>query len=366
MLRLALANMAFRKARSVISILAVAVGISLLLVLVGMTQGTLREVARRMQATGADLLVHPQDMNPVLDTLATLPVEAVGRVRAVKGVSAVCPVVVGGVTLHGKYQRIFGIDPEEFRGVGASLRLVEGRLWREANEIVIDERLAKGLGYKTGDCIERLRLRLTVVGICEAANGARILMPIQTLQEARYGSGKVSFLLVKCAPGESLANVSARIEAELGSLDLRTVLLSEYSKELDRSFHGLSEFIAAVSTVCLIISFLTILLTLYTTVVERTREIAILKAMGASRAYVMGNILAESVVLCLMGVAVGVGFTLIAKEVMSVAFPLLTIETTARWFVTAALLGLMGGLLGAVYPALRAVASDPVVALTYE
>ena len=70
------------------SILAVAVGISLLLVLVGMTQGTLREVARRMQATGADLLVHPQDMNPVLDTLATLPVQAVGRVRVVAWVQA--------------------------------------------------------------------------------------------------------------------------------------------------------------------------------------------------------------------------------------------------------------------------------------
>jgi len=366
MLRLAWANMMFRKTRSAISILAVAVGISLLLVLVGMTQGTLREVAQRMQGTGADLLVHPQDMNPVLETYASIPAQAVARLRAVKGVAAVCPVVVGGMMLHGKHQRIFGVDPEEFRSVGAGLRLVKGRLWQAANEILIDERLARGLGYKTGDTLERLDRRLTIVGICEAANGARVLMPIKTLQDARSENGKVSFLLVKCAPGESPANVSARIESDLSSLDLRTMLLSDYSRELNRSFQGLNEFIAAVSTVCLVISFLTILLTLYTTVVERTREIAILKAMGASRTYVMTNILAESVILCLIGVAVGVALTLMAKDVMGAVLPLLTVEITIGWLLTAALLGLLGGLLGAIYPALRAVASDPVAALTYE
>ena len=366
MLRLALANMMFRKARSAISILAVAVGISLLLVLVGMTQGTLREVAQRMQSTGADLLVHPQDMNPVLDTFASVPLQAVERVRGVKGVSAICPVVVWGLSLHGKYQRVFGIDPDEFRSVGATLRLIAGRLWQQPNEILIDERLAKGLGYRTSDTFERLGRRLTVVGICEAANGARILMPIKTLQDARSEHGKVSFLLVKCAPGDAPAAVAARIESELSSLDLRTVLLSEYSKELSKSFRGLNEFIAGVSTVCLVISFLTILLTLYTTVVERTREIAILKAMGASKTYVMGNILAESVILCLLGVAAGVGLTLVTKDVMAVVLPLLTVELTPRWLLAAALLGLFGGLLGAIYPALRAVASDPVIALTYE
>ncbi len=366
MFRLALANMGFRKTRSAISILAVAVGIALLLVLVGMTQGTLKEVARRMQSTGADLLVHPQDMNPVLDTFASIPVGAVERVSQVKGVSGVCPVVVWGVSLHGKYQRIFGIDPVKFQGVGASLRLVDGRLWTSANEIVLDERLAAGLGYKVGDVIERLGRRLTVVGVCEAANGARILMPIQTLQEARSEQGKVSFLLVKCLAGERLADVSRRIESSVGGLELRTILLSDYSRELRHSFRGLSEFIAGVSTVCLVISFLTILLTLYTTVVERTREIAILKAMGASKSYVIVNILAESVILCLIGVAVGVGLTYITRDVMRVVLPLLTVEISLPWLLAAALLGLLGGLLGAVYPALRAAGSDPVVALTYE
>jgi putative ABC transport system permease protein len=366
MLRLALANIAFRKMRSAISIVAVAVGIALLLVLVGMTQGTLREVAQRMQGTGADLLVHPQDMNPVLDTFASLPVAAVERIRGVKGVAAVCPVVVWGVSLHSKYQRIFGVDPEEFRGVGASLRLVQGRLWREPNEIIVDERLAQGLGYKIGDTIQRLGRRLTIVGICEAANGARILMPIKTLQEARSEEGKVSFVLVKCAKGEPEAAVAGRIESELSSLDLRTVFLREYSKELSRSFRGLHEFIAGVSTVCLIISFLTILLTLYTTVVERTREIAILKALGASRSYIMGNILGESVILCLLGVVAGVAMTWVTKGIMCVILPLLTVEITFGWLLVAGLLGTLGGLLGAVYPALRAAAYDPAVALSYE
>lgn len=366
MFRLAVANITFRKVRSAISILAVAVGIALLLVLVGMTQGTLREVARRMQGTGADLLVHPQDMNPVLDTFASLPVQAVERIRSIKGVSAVCPVVVWGVSLHGKYQRIFGIDPECFKEVGATLRIVEGRPWRAPNEILLDERLAKGLGYKVGDTIHRLGRALTVVGICEAANGARILMPIQTLQEARSEHGKVSFVLVKCHTGSRPADVAARIESELSSLDLRTILLAEYSRELNKSFRGLNEFIAGVSTVCLVISFLTILLTLYTTVVERTREIAILKALGASRFYVMGNILVESVILCLLGVALGVALTMAARDIIAYCLPLLTVEITWGWLVAAALLGLFGGIMGAIYPAVRAAKSDPAVALSYE
>ncbi len=129
---------------------------------------------------------------------------------------------------------------------------------------------------------------------------------------------------------------------------------------------ALNSFIAVMIAVAVSIGFLVIFLSMYTTITERTREIGILKSLGASKRYIMGVILRETTLVCLLGIAVGVVGTVFAKRAIIEFSPTISILLTMEWCIWAALLALGGGLLGGIYPALRAAHADPLDALAYE
>ena len=128
---------------------------------------------------------------------------------------------------------------------------------------------------------------------------------------------------------------------------------------------ALNIFIKVVVGVAASISMLVILLAMYTTVTERTRQIGILKALGMSKTAIAWVIEQEAILVSFLGVGVGVLLTYAARfAVMRVTS--LTIEIEARWILIALAVGLFGGTIGALYPALRAARQDAVDALSYE
>jgi len=109
-----------------------------------------------------------------------------------------------------------------------------------------------------------------------------------------------------------------------------------------------------------------ILLTVYTMVVERTREMGILKGIGASRLQIFGLVLAEAGLILAAGILAGFGLTLAGRALVLHLQPLWTIDIPAVRFLYAAILATLGTLLGALHPALRAAGQDPVESLRYE
>ena len=107
------------------------------------------------------------------------------------------------------------------------------------------------------------------------------------------------------------------------------------------------------------------LLALYTAVTERTREIGVLKSLGASRLLIVGLIQKEALLLSLLGVGVGYVLALAAGAVIT-SLTTLAIQFEFQWFIFAASVAVIGGGLGALYPALRAAQKDPVEALAHE
>jgi len=105
---------------------------------------------------------------------------------------------------------------------------------------------------------------------------------------------------------------------------------------------------------------------MYTAVLERTREIGILKSLGASQAYIVGLVLRETGLLAVVGIALGIAITFALKAGMDVKFPTLLFPVTLHWIVSATLIALGGALVGASYPALKAARKDPIEALAYE
>jgi putative ABC transport system permease protein len=126
-----------------------------------------------------------------------------------------------------------------------------------------------------------------------------------------------------------------------------------------------NQFLKVVVGLAIIVSLLVVLLAMYTTITERTREIGILKSLGASKAFIIREIEQEALLICALGVVVGFLFSFLLKVGIT-KFTSLQVELEPRWMLYAALIGLSSGLLGALYPALRAANQDPVDALSYE
>ena len=116
----------------------------------------------------------------------------------------------------------------------------------------------------------------------------------------------------------------------------------------------------------MVMSFVMILLAMYTAITERTREIGILKSLGASKTFILNLILSESLLLSVLGVVLGFLLTWISLKLISAEFPTLPIEISMGWRALAALTAVVGGILGSLYPAIKASQLDPVQALDYE
>ena len=143
--------------------------------------------------------------------------------------------------------------------------------------------------------------------------------------------------------------------------------MAEYlSLMTSSSLPGLTPFIRSFVGLGVAISFLVILLTMYTLVLERRREIGILKALGASRLEICWLIVAEALVLVVLGVAFGMLATYGTTALLHRTSPTLQIQIPAEWIARSILLAIAGALAGAAYPAVRAAGTDPVDALAYE
>src|SRR5205085_5800363 len=132
------------------------------------------------------------------------------------------------------------------------------------------------------------------------------------------------------------------------------------------SLPGLSTFINVVIGVAVIIGFIVIFQAMYTAVMERTREIGILKSLGAGKLYIINVILRETVLLTLIGIALGIGISFAARSGIHAKFPLLPVLITRGWIINAAVIAMIGSVLGAIYPAIKAARKDPIDALAYE
>jgi len=129
---------------------------------------------------------------------------------------------------------------------------------------------------------------------------------------------------------------------------------------------GFDTSLNVVTLIATLVGFLVIFLSMYTAVLERTREIGILKSMGASKTAIVSMVLRESILMAIVGVALGLGLTFAIHGYLFKKFPTLFFEITNEWIVRASIIAFLGAIIGASYPALMAARKDPIDALSYE
>ena len=231
-------------------------------------------------------------------------------------------------------------------------------------EMVIDSRLAKASNLKVGDNVYSAGHNFTVTGIVPAGAMVRVFIPLATAEHLFNGRlGRYTLLLVKLRNDARLGATLEKIRRNKG---LKAVSIDEYRGMLEDRFGIMYLFVDAVNTITLIVAFLFILVTLFTMVIQRRREIAILRSMGATTRFILREVLSESLILTIMGAALGIGLAPMAAAAIETFRPLLTVRITPRWMLIASLAAVAGGLLSAIYPAWRAMKVDVAETLSLE
>jgi putative ABC transport system permease protein len=362
---LVLSNIVHRPARTAVSILGTGVGVLLIVFTVGLAHGVLRERGRREANIGAEIMVRSSGAVGVgSNSPFMLPVSRAPEIVRIEGVRAATPI---GQLLDksdtGLGSRLIdGIEFDDYAKLtGITIR--EGKKLTGGDQAIVDPVWQQQRNATVGSKVQLFERPFEIVGIYEPPGGGRIKIPLSTMQDQEGSEGRASAILVAVNDPAQQDAVAARIRDKFP--DDQIIFTRDLPEIYATGVPALNVFIKVVVGVATAISVLVILLAMYTTVTERTRQIGILKALGMSKTGIAWVIEQEAILVSLLGVLVGVILTLVARlGVMRMTT--LVVDIEPRWIAISLLVGIVSGTVGALYPALRAARQDAVEALSYE
>lgn len=365
MIDLVLANLRVRPFRTLISVVGVALGVILVVLFTGLATGMTNDMAKRAANWKAEI-VFTRSGAMSLDSSNT-PVQTAyaDRLMQIEGVAATVP-VIRYVTANPKgrwgIQQIDGVDWQPFAEMN-DMQIIQGRAPAAPNEIVVDERQVEVDKITLGDPLELFGREYSVVGVFAPPSGSRIKMSLAAMQEALEAEGKSTYILVKVATGVDPAAVAARIDAELPGNKVQ--LTNDMIIDAQQRIPALGTFLNVLVGLGAFVSTIFVLLSMYTTITERRKEIGILKSLGASKAFIIRAIEGEAFMIGVLGVIGGLIAAVAAAFAIGAAFNL-KFEFSWGWILTAVSIALAGSLVGALYPAWRASTIDPVEVMANE
>lgn len=362
---LVLSNIAHRPARTLVSIMGTAVGVLLIVFTVGLAHGVLRERGRRESNIGAEIMVRASGSLGFGGTSPfMLPVSRAAEISQIEGVRAATAIgqVLDRSDAGFGSRLIDGIEFDEYAKLnGLSIR--EGSKFTGGDEAIIDPVWQEQRQASVGSTVQLFERPFKIVGVYEPPGGGRIKIPLATLQDQEGADGRASAILVAANDPAKQDEVAARIREKFP--DDQIIFTRDLPEIYASGVPALNVFIKVVVGVASAISMLVILLAMYTTVTERTRQIGILKALGMSKTGIAWVIEQEAIIVSLLGVTTGIVLTYVARlGVMRMTS--LVVDVEPRWVLIAFLVGIVGGSVGALYPAVRAARQDAVDALSYE
>ncbi len=366
--KLVLANLIHRPLRSLISAAAIAIEVVMIISVAAIFLGQIDGQKIRTNGIGADLIVAPANASFIQAVGgAPIPARNAEAIRKLPHVAVASPAIQSFTLSGGSPEILYGIDYDSYNAL-RPFEYLEGGPFQGPNDVVVDDVFAHtGKGYHVGDTVQILNHPFRISGVVKSGKGGRKMIPLETMGTMIGSEGKASQFLVKADNEENSNTIRQEILSTPGLQNYRIWTMHEWlSMMTPDNIPGFNISLNVVTLIATLVGFLVIFLSMYTAVLERTREIGILKSMGASKQAIVGMVLRESVLMSVVGISLGIALVYGIHGFLSHRFPTLFFEITQQWILRASIIAFLGAVLGASYPALMAASKDPIDALSYE
>jgi putative ABC transport system permease protein len=365
--KMVVANLVHRPTRSLITLSAIALEVTMILLVVALFYGLLNGSKESQLGVGADLMVTP----PGAATLAGLsgtpiPIKVGTILRRIPHVTTAVPVIWWFT--QKPLEVIYGIDVQSYDTLPPKFLYLSGGPFQGPYDVIVDDFFAGMYHKKVGDTIEILAHEFRICGIVPHGKGGRKFLPLATMQDlVASGEDRASVFYLKLDDPANIDQVEKAIQKVPGMEKYAVRSMAEYlSMMTPDNLPGFDLAIKIVIGVAVVVGFLVIFQSMYTAVMERTREIGILKSLGASRLYIVNVVLRETVLLAVVGIVAGIIISMVTRRVIMFEKPVLRLFWSNTWVLRATLIAITGALAGALYPAFKAAQRDPIDALAYE
>jgi putative ABC transport system permease protein len=350
--------------RTLLSVLLIGVPVTLILSLVGVSEGMSQDAQNRNRAIGADIVVRPSTASAAIN-YSGAPLSE-GYIRALEKQPHV-KMAIGSIANSIDWPlNMIGIDMDRFNTFSGGFKYIAGGPLREPFDMLMDRPYAEQQKKQVGDTKNLLNHDWRVVGIIEPGMLARVAVPKTTLQELTSAPNHVSVIWVKVDDPNRADEVAQQLAKEFPELRIETMAyyVSQFSPN---NIAQVRVFRYVVIGIGVVIGFAVVCLTMYMAVLQRTREIGILKSLGGSKSFILRIMLTEAAGLGVGGTIVGILLSYGARWAISTfvpaSFPMII---AYAWWPKAFAITMAGALLGALYPGLDAAGHDPIEALAYE
>jgi ABC-type antimicrobial peptide transport system permease subunit len=355
-----------RRTRTLLTALGVGMGIAAIIALFGIVQGFMLGFTSMIMGSQIDLMAIEADASDM--GYSTIDERVGARLSALPDVEAVSG--VGFAFASTEETPVFimmGYNPREF--AIRHYKIVEGQPLATNRQMILGRQTAEALGLRVGDRFRILESNFRIVGIYETGVSWEESGAVITMRDAQRLAGRphqVSMYGIKVREPDEIEAVRAYLDTHFPEIDVS--LSSEFGENIP-DIKRMAQVTDQLVFMAALLGALAMFNTMLMSVLERTREIGVLRALGWSRRQVVGMILQEAFVLslvgCIVGILLGMGFVWALQRIPLIG-GMLEPYYGSTLFAQAAAIALAAGVLGGMYPALRATRMRPVEALRYE
>lgn len=382
-----------RKLRSVLTVTGIVIGIAAIISLVSIGEGTNRYIQEQFEQFGANKIIVMPSFHggpAALTGVQSLSNKDIDIIKRVRGVDTAIPILAKTLQVEHKdvtnSLQIMGVNSREAQEFFADIQsfdLSSGRFMRSGDRyvVVIGSLVAEDSFGKELRIRDKLVIKdktFDIIGIMKEIGNRQddtaIIMPLETMRDLTGEEDEISFIMASANDASNVESVSETIQQKLdneyGEKSFMVLSTAKLAEQISTITNTLSFALGGIAGIALLVAGIGIANTMYMSILERTKEIGIMKAVGATNSNILEIFLTEAAIIGLVGGILGILVGTIISRILGFALEsygmMLKTVVTPELALLSLSFSIAVGVISGFMPARKAAYLNPIEALRYE